>query len=128
MPWKEILHLLLVMEQLANLVLQMAMFVMNLAPIAVFAAVALALAQGGVEIIGKYAAYVGGFYLALALLWLALMAAGIAVLGAARQKTLMIAIREPALIVSSQVAVTLKDSGVVLNAVAFGNDGDAGLK
>jgi Na+/H+-dicarboxylate symporter len=74
------------------------MFVMNLAPIAVFAAVALALAQGGVDIIGKYASYVGGFYLALALLWLALMAAGIAVLGAARQKTLMIAIREPALI------------------------------
>ena len=91
-------HLLTIIEQLANLVLKMAMFVMNLAPIAVFAAVALALAQGGVEIIGKYASYVGGFYLALALLWLALMAAGIAVLGAARQKTLMLAIREPALI------------------------------
>jgi Na+/H+-dicarboxylate symporter len=91
-------HLLTIIEQLANLVLQMAMFVMNLAPIAVFAAVALALAQGGVEIIAKYASYVGGFYLALALLWLVLMAAGIAVLGAARQKTLMIAIREPALI------------------------------
>ena len=91
-------HLLTIIEQLANVVLQMAMFVMKLAPIAVFAAVALALAQGGVEIIGRYAAYVGGFYLALALLWLALMAAGIAALGLARQKTLMIAIREPALI------------------------------
>jgi Na+/H+-dicarboxylate symporter len=91
-------HLLVIVEQLANLVLQMAMFVMNLAPIAVFAAVALALAEGGTEIIAKYASYVGGFYIALALLWLALMAAGIAVLGVARQKTLMIAIREPALI------------------------------
>jgi len=91
-------HLLSVMEQLANLVLQMAMFVMNLAPIAVFAAVAATLAEGGVEIIGKYASYVGGFYLALALLWLALMAAGVAVLGVARQKMLMKAIREPALI------------------------------
>ena len=91
-------HLLGIIEQLANLVLQMAMFVMNLAPIAVFAAVALALAEGGTEIIGKYASYVGGFYIALALLWLVLMAAGIAVLGVARQKTLMIAIREPALI------------------------------
>ena len=91
-------HLLGIVEQLANLVLQMAMFVMNLAPIAVFAAVALALAEGGTEIIGKYASYVGGFYIALALLWLVLMAAGIAVLGVARQKTLMIAIREPALI------------------------------
>jgi Na+/H+-dicarboxylate symporter len=91
-------HLLAIIEQLANLVLQMAMFVMNLAPVAVFAAVALALAQGGTEVVVKYASYVGGFYIALALLWLALMAVGIAVLGAARQKTLMIAIREPALI------------------------------
>jgi Na+/H+-dicarboxylate symporter len=90
--------LLAVIEQLANLVLQMAMFVMNLAPIAVFAAVAAALAQGGIEVIGKYAAYVGGFYLTLALLWAALMVAGAAVLGIAQQKILMKAIREPALI------------------------------
>ncbi|HUE62861.1 MAG TPA: dicarboxylate/amino acid:cation symporter [Rhizomicrobium sp.] len=91
-------QLLAITEQLANLVLQMAMFVMNLAPIAVFAAVASALAQGGIEVIGKYASYVGGFYLALALLWAMLMVAGAAVLGIAQQKTLMKAIREPALI------------------------------
>ena len=91
-------HLLALTEQLANLVLRMAMFVMNLAPIAVFAAVSSALAQGGIEVIGKYASYVGGFYLALALLWAMLMVAGAAVLGVARQKTLMKAIREPALI------------------------------
>ena len=91
-------QLLAITEQLANLVLQMAMFVMNLAPIAVFAAVASALAQGGIEVIGKYASYVGGFYLTLALLWAALMAAGALVLGVAQQKALMKAIREPALI------------------------------
>jgi Na+/H+-dicarboxylate symporter len=91
-------QLLVLTEQLANLVLKMAMFVMNLAPIAVFAAVASALAQGGVEVIGKYASYVGGFYLTLALLWALLMVAGAAVLGLAQQKTLMKAIREPALI------------------------------
>ena len=91
-------QLLVLTEQLANLVLKMAMFVMNLAPIAVFAAVASALAQGGVEVIGKYASYVGGFYLTLALLWAMLMVAGAAVLGFARQKTLMKAVREPALI------------------------------
>jgi Na+/H+-dicarboxylate symporter len=91
-------QLLALTEQLANLVLKMAMFVMNLAPIAVFAAVASALAQGGVEVIGKYASYVGGFYLTLALLWAGLMVAGAAVLGIAQQKTLMKAIREPALI------------------------------
>ena len=91
-------QLLVLTEQLANLVLKMAMFVMNLAPIAVFAAVGSALAQGGVEVIGKYASYVGGFYLTLALLWAGLMLVGTAVLGAAQQKTLMKAIREPALI------------------------------
>jgi len=91
-------QVLAIAEQLANLVLQMAMFVMNLAPIAVFAAVASALTQGGIEVIGKYASYVGGFYLTLALLWTALMVAGAAVLGIAQQKTLMKAIREPALI------------------------------
>jgi Na+/H+-dicarboxylate symporter len=85
-------------EQLATLVLKMAMFVMNLAPVAVFAAVAAALAEGGVGMIGRYAAYVGGFYFALAILWAALMVAGAAVLGAPRQRALMRAVREPALI------------------------------
>jgi Na+/H+-dicarboxylate symporter len=91
-------QLLALTEQLANLVLKMAMLVMMLAPIAVFAAVGAALAQGGVEVIGRYASYVGGFYLTLAILWAALMVAGAAVLGVAQQKTLMKAIREPALI------------------------------
>jgi hypothetical protein len=35
---------------------------------------------------------------------------------------------ESALIVARQVPVALKNSGVVLNAIAFGNDGDAGLE
>ena len=91
-------QLLVVIEQLANLVLQMAMFVMNLAPVAVFAAVASALAANGTEIITRYASYVGGFFLALALLWAALMVAGAAVLGVKGQKILMKAVREPALI------------------------------
>jgi Na+/H+-dicarboxylate symporter len=91
-------QLLAITEQLANLVLQMAMFVMMLAPLAVFAAVASALAEGGVEMIGRYASYVGGFFLALALLWGALMVAGAAVLGTRGQKILMKAVREPALI------------------------------
>ena len=91
-------QLLVIIEQLANLVLQMAMFVMNLAPVAVFAAVASALAANGTEIITRYASYVGGFFLALALLWAALMLAGAAVLGVKGQKILMKAVREPALI------------------------------
>jgi len=92
---KELLHLA---EVLTNLMLKMAGFVMQLAPVAVFAAVGVALAEQGTEVIAKYAAYVGGFYVALALLWAAMIAAGAAVLGIAKQAELMKAIREPALI------------------------------
>jgi len=35
---------------------------------------------------------------------------------------------ETALVVTRQVAVTLENSGVELNAVAFGEDGEAGFK
>jgi Na+/H+-dicarboxylate symporter len=83
---------------LAELMLKMAMMVMWLAPPAVFAAVAEAFIQSGIEVIARYAAYVCGFYAALALLWTALMIAGAAVLGVRRQIALMKAIREPALI------------------------------
>lgn len=90
-----ILHLA---EAVSQLMLTMTGYVMLLAPLAVFAAVAVALAQQGVEIIARYAAYVGGFYVALAGMWLLLMAAGAAMLGVPRLKQLMIAIRSPALI------------------------------
>jgi Na+/H+-dicarboxylate symporter len=83
---------------LADLMLKMAMIVMWLAPPAVFAAVAGAFVQSGTEVVAKYAAYVCGFYAALALLWAALMTAGALVLGVRRQVALMKAIREPALI------------------------------
>jgi len=84
---------------MADLVLKMAMLVMwTLAPLAVFAAVAVAFIQNGTEVIARYASYVGGFYLALILLWAMLMAAGAAVLGIKGQIALMKAIREPALI------------------------------
>jgi Na+/H+-dicarboxylate symporter len=85
-------------EQLSFLVLRMALVVMYLAPLAVFAAVATALIQNGTQILTRYSAYVGGFFLALVLLWGALMLAGAAVLGVRRQIALMKAAREPALI------------------------------
>ncbi len=92
---KELLHLAGV---LTDLMLKMAGFVMQFAPLAVFAAVGVALTEQGADVVAKYAAYVGGFYIALALLWACIFAAGAAVLGAAKQWELMKAIREPALI------------------------------
>jgi Na+/H+-dicarboxylate symporter len=91
----QLLHLA---DALTQLMLKMAIFVMNLAPVAVFAAVAVALTEQGTEVVEKYLAYVGGFYVALAVLWAAIIAAGAAVLGGVRQWRLMKAVREPALI------------------------------
>jgi Na+/H+-dicarboxylate symporter len=91
-------ELLRMSEALSTAMLKMTTYVMNLAPIAVFAAVARALTEQGLEAIGTYASYVGGFYLALALLWAVMMAAGAAALGPRRQWDLVKAIRQPALI------------------------------
>jgi Na+/H+-dicarboxylate symporter len=88
-------------ENLSTAMLKMTTYVMGLAPIAVFAAVARALAEQGLEVIATYAAYVGGFYLALALLWAAMLAAGAAALGPGRLWELVKAIRQPALIALS---------------------------
>jgi Na+/H+-dicarboxylate symporter len=77
-------------EALAHLMLQ--------TPLAVFAAVAGVLARQGSDILSRYAGYIGGFYLALAILWMVLMAMGAAALGIKRQIALMKTIREPALI------------------------------
>jgi Na+/H+-dicarboxylate symporter len=90
--------LLALAEAVSQLMLKMTGYVMLLAPVAVFAAVAVALAQQGVDIVLHYASYVGGFYVALAGMWLLLLAAGGAILGGARLKRLLIAIRQPALI------------------------------
>jgi Na+/H+-dicarboxylate symporter len=90
-----ILHLA---EAVSQLMLKMTSYVMYLAPIAVFAAVAVALAEQGYEIILRYAGYVGGFYVALLGMWLLLMAAGVVILGGTRLQVIMTAIRQPALI------------------------------
>jgi Na+/H+-dicarboxylate symporter len=94
-------ELLRVAEALSSAMLKMTTYVMTLAPIAVFAAVARALAEQGLGVVATYASYVGGFYLALALLWLVMTGAGAAVLGVPRQWELLMAIRQPALIALS---------------------------
>ena len=113
-----ILHLA---EAVSQLMLKMTGYVMYLAPVAVFAAVAVALAEQGVGILLHYGAYIGGFYVALAAVWVLLAASGVVTLGAQRLKALMIAIRQPALIafttasseaVYPSLLARLEDSGV----------------
>ena len=69
-------------------------YVMWFAPIAVFSAIASVVAVEGLAILAIYAKFVGGFFTALALLWLLLIAAGYIFLGK-RVITLIRGMREP---------------------------------
>ncbi len=86
------------LDALAALMLRITGYVMYAAPPAVFAAVAGAIAQYGLAIIKTYAAFMGGFYLALAILWLLLLGAGASVIGVPRILRLVREIREPFLL------------------------------
>lgn len=91
-------ELLRLAEALTQLMLQMAAFVMRFAPLAVFTAIAAALAQNGAGVIATYATFIAGYYLVLLVIWVAMIAAGCMVLGVPTQKTLLSAIRQPTLI------------------------------
>ncbi len=68
-------------EQGMNIMLKVTGYVMTLAPIAIFAALAAAIAKEGLGIIGTYAQFIGGFYLSLGVLWGLLFTAALIVMG-----------------------------------------------
>jgi Na+/H+-dicarboxylate symporter len=107
-------------EALAVAMLKMTTYVMSLAPIAVFASVAKAMAEQGVGIIASYASYVGGFYLALGLLWTVMVVGGALALGPARQWTLLKAIRQPALIALTTTSSEAAYPALLEKLEAFG--------
>ena len=86
------------LDAVMHLMLKITGYVMNVAPFAVFAAVAAAIAVEGLGILVVFGKFIGGFYLALALLWAVLLGAGAAVIGVPSVKRLIRAIREPFLI------------------------------
>nr|WP_295660668.1 dicarboxylate/amino acid:cation symporter [Polymorphobacter sp.] len=86
------------LDAVATLMLKVTGYVMYAAPFAVFAAVAGSIATEGLAIVITFGKFMGGFYLALAILWVLLLGAGAAVIGRARTGGLMRAIREPFLI------------------------------
>ena len=59
-------------------------YVMKLAPLAVFAAMAATVAVNGLEILLKFAVFMGDFYLGLVILWGLLVLRGLRVPRAAR--------------------------------------------
>lgn len=85
------------LEALVAVMLTVTGYVMLFAPIAVFCAIAKALATNGVKIVGDLAIFMGSFYLGLAVLWLFLLGACFLVIGT-RTGTLIRYLRDPILL------------------------------
>ena len=84
-------------EQLSHIILKITGYVMALAPIAVFAAMASVVTTSGLGILVTYGKFVAEFYFSLALLWGLLAFAGFLFLGP-RVATLLRMVREPLLL------------------------------
>jgi Na+/H+-dicarboxylate symporter len=87
-------------DGVAHVMLKVTGYVMNFAPVAVFAAVAGVIAKSGVGVISTYGVFMGEFYLGILLLWGILTLAGIVFVGPRILKLLGI-LKEPALIAFS---------------------------
>jgi Na+/H+-dicarboxylate symporter len=88
------------LEQVAHVMLKVTGYVMMLAPLAVFGAMASSIATQGLGVIADYGRLVGSFFLTLFILWAVLIFAGFLVLGP-RVFKLMATVREPALLAFS---------------------------
>jgi Na+/H+-dicarboxylate symporter len=73
--------LISMIDELSHAMLKITGYVMKLAPLAVFAAMAATIAVNGVHILVKFAFFMGYFYLSLFLLWSLLVGAGFLFLG-----------------------------------------------
>jgi Na+/H+-dicarboxylate symporter len=115
------------LEQGAFVMLKITNYVMALAPLAVFAALASVIGVQGLAVLADYSKLVGSFFLALLVLWLVLITAGYAVLGR-RVFKLMYDVRAPFLLgfstASSEAAYPrlleqLERHGVANRVVSF---------
>ena len=87
-------------DGVAHVMLKVTGYVMNFAPIAVFAAVTGIIAKSGVQVLSTYGVFMGEFYIAIVLLWIVLTIAGFIFLGP-RVFALLRELREPTLLAFS---------------------------
>ena len=87
-------------EKVSHVMLRLVAYVMWVAPFAVFAALASTVTENGLDIVGRYLAFIGGFYLALLALWAVLITAGLLFVGP-RIFVLIGMMREPMLVAFS---------------------------
>ena len=108
-----------VLDAGAALMLKITMYVMWVAPAAVFTSIASAVASQGAGVVSNYAAFIGEFYLALAVLWAVLIGIGGAIIGK-RIWPLMKIIRGPALIAFSTTSSEAAYPSLLSNLEQFG--------
>lgn len=89
-----------VIDGVAHVMLKLTGYVMNFAPIAVFAAVTGIIAKSGLGVLSTYGVFMGEFYIAIVLLWIVLTVAGFMFLGP-RVFALLKELREPTLLAFS---------------------------
>ncbi|MBN8652101.1 MAG: dicarboxylate/amino acid:cation symporter [Cytophagales bacterium] len=88
------------MDAAAHVILKVTGYVMNLAPVAVFGAMAAIIAKQGLSILKTYSIFIGEFYLGLTLLWVLLGLAGFFVISK-RIVSLFKQVKEPIILAFS---------------------------
>jgi Na+/H+-dicarboxylate symporter len=111
--------ILSLIEQIVTVMLKITGYVMLLAPLVVFAALASTVATQGAGILVTYAKFVGGFYFSLALLWLLLLTVA-AIIQRGTVMPLLRAIREPVLLAFSTASSEAAYPKLLENLQAIG--------
>jgi Na+/H+-dicarboxylate symporter len=93
-------QVLAIVEQAASIMLKVTGYVMKVAPLAVFAAIASTVATQGAGVLATYAKFVGDFYLALLILWAILFGVAAIILRGAIGRFIA-SIRQPAILAFS---------------------------
>ena len=88
------------MDSLAHIMLKVTGYVMQFAPLAVFAAVTATITRSGLGVVGTYGIFMAEFYFSIVLLWILLMALGFVFLKE-RVFDLIKRVREPVLLAFS---------------------------
>jgi Na+/H+-dicarboxylate symporter len=88
------------MDAVAHVILKVTVYVMNLAPVAVFGAMAAIVAKQGLGILTTYSIFIGEFYFSLLLLWGILIVAGYTIIRG-RVVELIRKVKEPILLAFS---------------------------
>jgi Na+/H+-dicarboxylate symporter len=106
-------------EQAAAVMLKVTGYVMVLAPLVIFAALASTVATQGLGIVAVYARFVGGFYLSLGILWCLLVAVSTLFVGK-RVGALVKGMREPMLLAFSTATSEAAYPGLLEGLQKFG--------